>query len=139
MSLVARLLGAVLLVAWPVGIMAARRVMLARGSVVYSTVFQFGILPFLTGGSMLATGRVLFLAMAAVAWLLAWAFPKFFLYALPLVWGWVLGQYLAPATWSKSGLRVVVAGVAGAVVVFLLCSVVVAAITSPPRAMATRK
>lgn len=101
----------------------------------HATVFQYNILPFLVGVSLLVYGSLWLLLMLPVCWVLAVPFSSFFLFILPLVVGWELGctiftnLYPGSAAWYWGG------GALGAAAMFIVCSVVVAIVTVPPGGM----
>jgi len=128
----ARMLGVVLLLAWPLCIYAGRSVMRRSGSITKASVFQWGILPMLTGAGMLASGNLLWLPAAIVAWVLAIPFQAFMLYGLPPVYGAVIGAELGRVLWSTKGVWTLLAGFAGIICMFIICTVVVAVVTKPP-------
>jgi len=132
-TIIARVLGGLLLVAWllliPVGRYWFRRM---RG-LVYATVFQWHILPFIVAVGLIASGNLLVILVFPVAWILSIFFPKFFMFVFPLVTGWVNGGLVYSCFYSDSKLWYYVSSGIGVLCMFLLCTIVTAIVTAPAK------
>ena len=90
-TITAKALGFILLLAWLVYIPVGRYWFSRRGGLVYATVFQWHILPFIVGIGLIISGSLWVILVLPVAWILSIFFPNFFMFVFPLVTGWVHG------------------------------------------------
>jgi hypothetical protein len=136
MIITARIIGAILLVLWLVFIPVIRRLIRAQGQVMHSTVFQFNILPFIVGVGLIASGNLWFLVVLPVAGVLSvpfQMFTSFFMFHFPLISGWVIGAHILTDMFPDSKGWYWGGGAIGAVVMLIVCSIVTAIVTAPPR------
>lgn len=131
-SMIARILGGVILFIWIFSTMGARRTCRVQGNLMWATIFQFAILPFIVGVALLISGNFLGLLLGILAWILSSFFPKFFMFIFPLGAGWGLGRALfsyrepLPAFWHYAS------GPVGLTTMFIICTIVTAIVTTPP-------
>jgi hypothetical protein len=122
-------LGVVLLLGWILYIPVGRHWFRRRGGLMYATVFQWHILPFIIGVGLVVSGNLLVLLVLPVAWVLSIFFPKFFMFIFPLVSGWVHGGLLYSHFYGGSGLWYYISCVGGLACMFLVCTVITAIVT----------
>jgi hypothetical protein len=130
MELAGRIIGGFLLVVWMWFIFVGRRYVCKRGLVMYSTVFQFNILPFIAGAGLVLSGNLVIIPVIPVVWVLSIFFPQFFLYIFPLVAGGVLGSMVVSQLDLSSSLWGFGGPVLGAAVMFVFCTFIVEVITT---------
>jgi len=131
MEIAARIIGVFLLLIWIFYISVARKTLRTRDSLLITTIFQFNILPFIVGFALIYTGKLLVLIGIPVLWISAFLFPNFTLYIFPLVFGWVYGTMISSDIFSGSRAWYYGGGVLGVLAMFLICTVIVAFITTP--------
>jgi hypothetical protein len=108
-----------------------RRTMMQQGRLMYATVFQYNVLPFLTGLGLIISGNLWHIPVAIAAWFLAIRFQWFFSHIYPLAVGWAYGAVLFTRLYPNSKAWQYGGGIIGLVAIFILCSIVVAYIQSP--------
>ncbi len=131
MAIAARIIGSILLLLWLYYIRVARMHVQTHGQVMYATIFQFNILPFIVGISLLLFGNLWFLVMLPVAWVLSIRFPSFFLGCFPLAIGWAIGSMILSNIYPHSKGWYWGGGIIGIVAMVIVCSIVFAIITTP--------
>lgn len=125
MILAARIVGTVLVLFWVTQIVVVTHQLRRTGMhPQHATVFQFLLLPVLTGLGMLAWGNWWFLLAAAVQAFLALPLSRFFWLASPLVHGILVGARLAILWFGVDGWGVALAGAFGGVALLMLSFVV---------------
>ena len=133
MEAVARIIGVLVLILWAFFIPVARYVMRRQGTLMHATIFQWNILPFITGVALLLSGNLVVLLVAPVLWFLAMPFPGFFFGFFPQIMGWVFGTMIAsqvvPASrgWYFGG------GMLGVIAMFALCTVITGIVATPAK------
>ena len=132
-ELVARVLGGVLLLVWLVCLPFTRRACRQRGSLLHSTIFQFCILPFIVGVGLVISGNPLVLLVLPVCAVIAIFFQRFMAFIFPLCAGWAYGGLAYEAVSGGSKLRYYVSCVLGVLAMFVVCTLVFAIVTTPPR------
>ena len=130
-SIISRILGAILLLAWLIFIPVGRYWFRRRGGLMHATVFQWHILPFIVAVGLIASGSLLVLFALPVAWILSIFFPNFFMFIFPLVTGWVNGGLVYSCFYSNSNLWYYLSCVIGTLVTFLVCTIVTAVVAGP--------
>ncbi len=133
MTLAARVIGGLLLLVWLYFIPVGRKVMMAQGQMMHATVFQFNILPFIVGMSLIVSGSLWFLLVLPAGFLLSPTFPRFFMYSFPVGFGWATGAHIMTGLFPESRAWYWGGGALGVLAMFIFCSVVVGIVTSPPR------
>jgi hypothetical protein len=133
MHIAAEILGGILLLAWLVFLPIGRQTMMRQGKVMNATVFQYNVLPFLTGLGLIISGNLWLIPIAIVAWLLSIPFQWFFLYIFPLAVGWAYGSVLFARLYPNSKAWQYGGGAIGLVTIFFFCTIVVAYINTPPK------
>ena len=131
--IIAKVLGIILLLAWLVYIPVGRYWFHRRRSLMYATVFQWHILPFIVGIGLIISGSLWVILVLPVAWILSMFFPNFFMFVFPLVTGWVYGGLMYSRFFSGSKLWYYLSSCIGALCMFLICTIVTAIVTAPPK------
>jgi len=120
-----------LLVAWLVYIPVGRYWFRRKEGLLYATVFQWHILPFIVGMGLIISGSLWVILVLPVAWILSIFFPNFFMFVFPLVTGWVQGGLVYSCFHSGSKLWYFLSSVIGVLCMFLICTVVTAIVAGP--------
>lgn len=128
-----RVLGSLLLIAWLIFLPVGRYYFRKMRGLMYATVFQWHILPFIVGVGLIASGKLLVILVLPVAWILSIFFPKFFMFVFPLVTGWVNGGLVYSCFYSDSKLWYYASSGIGVLCMFLLCTIVTAIVTTPAK------
>jgi len=128
---IAKLLGYILLLLWLVFIPVGRCCFRRMRGLMYATVFQWHILPFIVGVGLIGSGNLLVILVLPVAWILSIFFPNFFMFVFPLVTGWVNGGLVYSRFYPNSKLWYYVSCAIGVLVMFLLCTIVTAIVAAP--------
>ena len=89
LPVVSRVLGSLLLIAWLVFIPIGRYYFVRLRGLMYATVFQWHILPFIVGMGLVISGNLWVLLTIPVVWILSIFFPNFFMFVFPLIVGQV--------------------------------------------------
>jgi len=131
MIIAAKIIGVVLLLLWLFYIPVARRYTRTAGSVMHATVFQYNILPFITGVGLIVSGNLMILIVFPIAWILSRMYPTFFMFGFPLVFGWVLGSQIFKDLFPDSKIWYYGGGAIGLSFMFAFCTIVVAIIMTP--------
>jgi len=131
MELLARILGVLFLIFWLFYIPASRRTIRMNGSILHATIFQYNILPFIIGIALVISGKLTVLIAVPVLWFLAIPFSGFFLFFFPLIMGWIFGTMICSEVIPNSRGWYYGGGGIGVLVMFVVCTVVVAIITTP--------
>lgn len=129
----ARVIGGLLLLGWLYFIPVGRKVMMAQGQMMHATVFQFNILPFIVGMSLIVSGSLWFLLVLPVGLLLSPTFPRFFMYSFPVGFGWATGAHIMTGLFPEAPAWYWGGGALGVLAMFIFCSVVVGIVTTPSR------
>jgi hypothetical protein len=132
-SIIAKVLGVILLLFWLVFIPVGRYWFRRMRGLMYATVFQWHILPFIVGVGLIASGKILVILVLPVAWILSIFFPTFFMFVFPLVTGWVNGGLVYSRFYSDSKLLYYLSSGIGVLCMFLLCTIVTAIVTAPAK------
>lgn len=130
-TILAKVLGVILLLAWLILIPVGRYWFRRRGGLMYATVFQWHILPFIIGVGLIASGNVLAILAFPLAWILSIFFPNFFMFVFPLVTGWINGGLVYSCFYSESTLWYYVGCAVGTLGTFLVCTIVTAIVAGP--------
>jgi len=130
-AIIARVLGVILLLAWLVYIPVGRHWFRRSGGLMYATIFQWHILPFIIGTGLLASGNSLVILALPVAWILSIFFPNFFMFVFPLVTGWINGGLVCSYFYQDPKLLYYVYSAVGTLVTFLVCTVITAIVAGP--------
>jgi len=91
-TIIAKVLGILLLLLWLVFIPLGRYWFRRMRGLMYATVFQWHILPFIVGVGLITSGKLLVIIVLPIAWILSIFFPNSLLLFFP---------------WSLAGLMVV--------------------------------
>ena len=132
-TIIAKVLGILLLLLWLVFILVGRYWFRRMRGLMYATVFQWHILPFIVGVGLIASGKLLVILVLPVAWILSIFFPKFFTFVFPLVTGWVNGGLVYSYFYSDSKVWYFVSSGIGVLCMFLLCTIVTAIVCAQAR------
>lgn len=132
-SIIAKVVGVILLPFWLVFIPVGRYWFRRMRGLMYATVFQWHILPFIVGVGLIASGKILVILVLPVAWILSIFFPTFFMFVFPSVTGWVNGGLVYSRFYSDSKLLYYVSSGIGVLCMFLLCTIVTAIVTAPAK------
>ena len=132
MAIAAKIIGCILLLSWLFFIPVARRYTRTAGSVMYSTVFQYQILPFIVGVGLIVFGNLLILIIFPIAWVLSRLYPTFFMFAFPTICGGVFGSEIFTDFFPNSKIWFYGGGAIGILFMFVFCTVVVAIIGAKP-------
>ena len=130
MTIAAKIIGVILLLFWLFFIPVARRYTRIAGSVMYSTVFQYHVLPFIVGVLLILSGNLLILIIFPIAWVLSRFYPTFFMFVFPLMFGGVFGSKIFTDFFPNSKIWFYGGGVIGVLFMFIFCTVMVAIIGS---------
>ena len=130
-TIIAKALGIILLLLWLIFIPVGRYWFRQMQGLMYATVFQWHILPFIIGVGLIASGKLLLILVLPVAWILSIFFPKFFMFVFPLVTGWVNGGLVYSCFYSDSKVWYYVSCGIGVLAIFLVCTIVTAIVTAP--------
>ena len=130
-NLIAKVLGAILLLFWLVFILVGRYWFHRMRGLMYATVFQWHILPFIVGIGLIASGNLLVILVFPVAWILSIFFPRFFMFVFPLITGWVNGGLVYSCLYANSKLWYYLSSAIGVLAMFLVCTIVTAIVTTP--------
>ena len=131
--IIAKILGVVLLVFWVCFIPVGRHWCRRLGGLMYATVFQWHVLPFIVGVGLIISGSIWFVFVLPGAWVLSRMFPNFFMFVFPLVTGWVYGGLIYSSLGGNSKVSYYLSSVTGVVFMFLVCTVVTAIVVGPER------
>ena len=131
LPIISRVVGSLLLLAWLIFLPVGRYYFRRPRGLMYATVFQWHILPFIVGVGLIASGNLLVILVLPVAWILSIFFPNFFMFVFPLVTGWVNGGLVYSCFYPNSKLWYYVSCGVGVLVMFLLCTIVTAIVTAP--------
>ena len=126
LTVVSRALGGLLLLAWLVFIPIGRYYFVRLRGLMYATVFQWHILPFIVGMGLVISGNLWVILTLPVAWILSIFFPNFFVFIFPLPVGWVYGNVLFSYLFPNSTVWYYAGGIIGIISMFILCTIVVA-------------
>lgn len=130
-TIIAKVLGVILLIAWLIHIPVGRYWFRRRGGLMYATVFQWHILPFIIGIGLIISGSLWVILAMPVAWILSIFFPNFFMFVFPLIIGWIYGGLVHPFFNSGSKLCYYVSCGVGTLAMFLVCTIVTAIVAGP--------
>lgn len=130
-TIIAKVLGVILLIAWLIHIPVGRYWFRRRGDLMYATVFQWHILPFIIGTGLIISGSLWVILAMPVAWILSIFFPNFFMFVFPLITGWVYGGLVYTFFNSGSKLWYYVSCGVGTLATFLVCTIVTAIVAGP--------
>ena len=139
--IVARIFGVILLLIWLYFICHARHYLRQRGSVHPSTVFQYNILPFIVGVSLIVTGNIWILCVLPVAWVLSMIFsPLIYYFSTAFqcgLGGWIgISIYGSIYPWSNAwhwGWFII-----GAIAMEVFCLIITKIVTTPDTAILPR-
>lgn len=132
-TIIAKVIGIILILLWLVFIPVGRYWFRRMRGLMYATVFQWHILPFVVGVGLIASGKLLVILVLPVAWILSIFFPKFFMFVFPLVTGWINGGLVYSCFYSDSTFWYYVSSGIGVLCMFLLCTIVTAIVTAPAK------
>lgn len=130
-TIIAKVLGVVLLLLWLVFIPVGRHWFRRMRGLMYATVFQWHILPFIVGVGLIISGNLLVILVLPVVWVLSIFFPKFFMFVFPLITGWVNGGLVYSYFYSGSKLWYYVSSGIGVLCMFLVCTIITAIVCAP--------
>ncbi len=131
-----RIFAVIILALWIFLVFDMRKHCRFQGGLAWSVMFQHTILPFIIGVMLLMSRNFVVLLFGAVTWLLSIFFPRFFMFIFPLIVGFFLGQALfsywqpLPTFWHYA------AGPIGIMVMFIVCTVITAIVTTHPHSTA---
>lgn len=131
LTIIARVLGGILLLVWLIHIPIGRSYFRQAGAVMYATVFQWHILPFIVGTGLIISGSLWVILALPAAWILSIFFPNFFMFVFPLVVGWVHGGLVYSNFYSGSKSWYYMSSGLGVLCMFLFCTIVTAIVTAP--------
>ena len=126
LPVVSRVLGSLLLVVWLVFIPMGRYYFVRLRGLMYATVFQWHILPFIVGMGLVISGSLWVILALPTVWILSIFFPNFFMFVFPLVIGWCYGNTLSLYLYPNSKVWHYAGGGIGVISMFIFCSVIVA-------------
>jgi hypothetical protein len=130
-TIISKVLGVILLLAWLIYIPIGRYWFRRRGGLMYATLFQWHILPFIIGVGLIASGNLLVILVFPFAWILSIFFPNFFMLVFPLVSGWINGGLVYSCFYPDSNLWYYVSCAVGTLTTFLVCTIVTAIVAGP--------
>ena len=133
MNIIPILIGVALLMLWVYFLLVGIKTIRIQGSVMQATVFQFNILPFIVGISLIITGSLWWLVVGVVVWILAVPFSQFLTYLFPLIVGWLLGTFVFSGMYPYSKFWYWGGGIIGLLIMGVFCSVVVGIIVGPTK------
>ena len=126
LSVVSRVLGSFLLLAWLVFMPIGRHYFIRLRGLMYATVFQWHILPFIVGMGLVISGNLWVILALPIGWILSRFFPNFFMFVFPLGVGWVYGNVFFSYLYPNSKVWYYAGGIIGIISMFILCTIVVA-------------
>jgi len=88
-------------------------------------------LPFLVGLGLIISTNLWHIPIGILAWFLAVKFQRFFLHMFPLAVGWAYGNIVLTNLYPDSKFIYYCGGIIGSTVIFIICSFVVAYVTTP--------
>jgi len=133
--IIAKVLGVILLCFGLLYTFILRHVCWQRqgGSLMYVTVFQWCVLPIITGIGLIISGKLMSVLILPIALVLSIFLQRFFTYIYPLVAGWVFGGMIFSDLYPGSRGWYYRGSFIGATLMFLLCTVVFAIVFTPPK------
>jgi len=105
----------------------------------HATVFQYHILPFIVGVGLCLSGNLWHIPIGVAAWVLSIRFQSFFLHIFPLAVGWAYGSIIFSRMYPNSKFWSFAGGIIGIGAMFVICSIVVAIVTSPSKRKIPKK
>jgi len=117
------------LLAWLVFIPIGRYYFGRLRGLMYATVFQWHILPFIVGVGLILSGSLWLVLILPAAWILSFApfFPYFIvMYLLVIVSGWVYGGLIFSYFSSTSKLWYYASRAMGVLFMFISCTIIMA-------------
>ena len=131
LTIITRALGVLLLLAWLALIPLGRYWFQRKGGLMYATVFQWHILPFIVGTGLFISGSLWVILTLPVVWVLSIFFHNFFMFIFPLIIGWVYGGLVYTYFYSRSKLWYYVSSGIGVLCMFIICTIVAAIVAGP--------
>lgn len=138
-TLIAKALGIILLLLWLIFIPVGRYWFHRMRGLMYATVFQWHVLPFIVGLGLIFSGNLMVILVLPIAWILSTFFPKFFMFVFPLITGWFNGGLVYSYFYTDSKLWYYASSAMGVLFMFIVCTIITAIVTTPAKTKQGKK